>query len=236
MNFKRDERLFNFLKAKSPILDDKNRSYLDPNIWLMANAKGLQGLVAELEGNATRAAGLLTAIDEEFERIKIQCRRLGKPEPTELPPDLERTAAECQARADLLALELAFVRKKLTEAEAREVVARSRQILPFGPRGDRKGGIIKSQSRSVPDTIIPVTVIDGQRVSYRDGLKFEKPYIDEPGSPYHGLDLKHYWPLVETWIKDHRECKPVDRGDLPARPPGKMVEMVSQLKGMVKGK
>jgi hypothetical protein len=155
---------------------------MSPEIWQLADRRGLQGLITELEGTATRAAGLLESITAEFENQKVRARREGKTEPTEFPPDLAQTAAECQARADLLALELEFVRERLKEAEAREEKKKDEGLLRFGPIGSGKGD--------------PLREIDFQPVKAdADGVLI----IDCPKSPYH-----------EMRVVDYREkvCKP----------------------------
>lgn len=184
---------------------------------LEATSGGAPRMLKESQEHHEATLRRLANHEEQFEKLKLQAAGQGRPEPTPSPEFIQERL-ELEAEADIIGEEVDLLLKMVRDASARKEAARVRDILPFGPRGDRKGGIIKSQSRSVPDTIIPVTVIDGQKVSYRDGNEFKKPFIDDPASPYNGLDLKHYWPMAEAWIKEHRECKRISPADLPPRP------------------
>jgi len=222
MSHKRDDKLFNYLKAKSPILDSKNRSHMDSCVWQFADVRGLSGLITELEGSQTRAAELLATIDAEFENQKVRARRLGKVEPTEIPQDLAKEQLEAQARADVIALELAFVREKLVEAEARIAAAADDKVLMYGPIGSGR--------------CEPLVEIDGQAVKADDEGILR---INCKKSPYNGMRICDYREMVckpfQAWQRrpltpEERALGPaapirgggctVEWKDLPARPEG----------------
>jgi hypothetical protein len=177
MTYPRDDRLFEHLKAKSPFLEAGNRSHLDPDMWRLADVRGLNGLYTEYAGKLERCEGLLTSIGEELERRKVQARREGKTEPTELPPDLAETAGEIVARRDVLRLEIAFIQKKLAEAETRVQKKQDSLVLRDGPIGSGK----------MRDGIL--AEIDFQEVRPdKDGFL----RIACPKSPYHKMLVSDY--------------------------------------------
>lgn len=205
----------------SPILNEKNRSYIDPKTWQLATKGGLKGLLIELTGQAERAAGLLEKIDQEFENLKVSARRQGATEPVELPPDLEKLKLEGEARFDVTNEELDYLRNILAGIEAREQAVEESKILLWGPRGSGHGS--------------PLREIDGQKV--RANWKGDL-VIDCKKSPYHKMRVVDYREKVIkpflAWQRrplsfEERELACQDRpprggtvawADLPPRPAG----------------
>lgn len=176
----------------SQILNEEHRSFMNSEAWRMASPKGLKGLETELAERAEAAADLLEKIEENFERSKVDCRRVGKPEPEKLPADLQKLKLEGEARLDVLKEELAHIRGILKEGAAKEAEAKDdQQLLYYGPKGAGR----------LRDSIL--TEIDGQAVIVDDEGTL---LINCKKSPYHNMTVENYRKLVvEPFLKAQRQ-------------------------------
>ncbi|MBU4357128.1 MAG: hypothetical protein KJ822_17580 [Proteobacteria bacterium] len=85
----------------------------------------------------------MATIDGQLEQMQAQARRQGKVEPTELPPAIQQERVEAEARFDIICKEIAMVRGKLAELEAREEKAKDSEVLKYGPCGTSKGDPVR---------------------------------------------------------------------------------------------
>jgi hypothetical protein len=206
----------------SAILNDKNRSYLNPATWQLATADGMKGVIVELEGQAERAVALLGTMNTEFENRKVTARRQGNPEPTELPQDLKKLKFETEARLDVTREELDHLRGIVAELEAREEKERdAKHLLTRGPEGAGK----------LRDGVL--SEIDGQEVK-PDRKGFLR--IACKKSPFDKMKIEDYLELIvrpfQKWLREsptkaelemgpHRPVKAAgDPKNWPARPKG----------------
>jgi hypothetical protein len=214
------DRAFATQISASPILSG-SKSVMDPTAWQMASKKGLEALLIEWQGKAERVADLLEKIGAAFENRKVQARRAGRPEPETMPQDLLEEKHKAEARADVTAEEIDFVRGILANRAAKEQAERdTRLLLTHGPVGSGKGD--------------PVVEIDGQpvRANWKGDL-----IIDCPKSPYNKMRLADYIAkVVLPFLKIQRRpltkkeqdmgaYRPLRGGsvkweDLPPRPAG----------------
>jgi hypothetical protein len=206
----------------SQILNEKNRSYMNPAIWQMATPAGLKGLIKELEGQAERAAALIGSMDTEFENRQVTARRNGQPELETMPADLRKLQLETEARLDVTREELDYLGDILSKIEAREAKENDkRHLLTRGPCGSGKllNGVLAE--------------LDGQPIKVN---KKGELVINCPKSPYHKMNVVDYRRLIcepfrqwqrqpltkeELDLGPHRPAKDAsDPKNWPARPGG----------------
>jgi hypothetical protein len=174
-------------RAKSAVL--KPGSYMNQQTWSMSDRAGLVGLVGEYNGKLINCLALVDGVDDVFEERKMQRRRSGQTEPTEMPPDLLATKFKFEAWADVIQEEIAHLKELLGHFIVREKKEVEDRVLFYGPVGASHGE--------------PTVEIDGQpcRVD-EDGY----PRIACKKSPYDGMLVVDYREKVSRpWRQALRE-------------------------------
>jgi len=127
----------------------------------------------------------LQAVMDDFEGLKQKAINAGKSLPKEMPPKLMERKLVAEAQLDVARSEIKRLKEKLSDFDEEEDKRHRNEILKGGPIGSGK------LQRGV------LHVLDGQQVSEGpDGLLF----IDQKGSPYHGLPTSVYFEdVVKPW-------------------------------------
>ncbi|MDD3579442.1 MAG: hypothetical protein PHW74_00310 [Desulfobacca sp.] len=219
------DRLFDFLKVKSPVLNPKSHAVSETRM-AMSSPGGLKSLVYAYEGITDPSSehygdiqidgrwrpGVLKGhemalfkIDADFEKLQGQARRSGKSEPTALPPDLQEQRLKAEARLDVTRSELEHLKRELAKFEAKEESERRSEILYYGPCGSARGD--------------PVRWIDGQNVVRDENDELVIDCVDSPYDKMKVVDYRRH--VVEPFRASRNKFTTRFKADrLPPRPEG----------------
>lgn len=176
---------FEFGMKRSPIL---NEAVCNINEEMLATASlsGLRGLIQEREAAIARSDDLLERVGEHFEDSIERAKREGRAIPTELSPPLDEERLKCEARIDVLSLEIGKLKEMLASQESQEQTRLDGLLLKRGPVGSGK----------LLDGVL--VLIDHQPVVANDeGIL----HINCEKSPYHGMTVESYRRLIVTPFK-----------------------------------
>lgn len=206
------------LASGSPILNKNRRSSDIANALSMGAIGEIKGHLIELKGNPKKnghyhregswykaiipsARERLKEVHAKFERWQSEQVRSGKAlkKPTEWPDDLRTERLQAEAKLDICRRERAALEDRLEELKEKEGKVRHEKILPEGPMThdpeppQRLTGQERRRFKQQP------WIIDGQRVSYEDGV----PFIDCPDSPYNRMPVATYRKMARAWKKEN---------------------------------
>jgi len=215
------DKEFDWRKEKSGILN-RGQSGVNPVTFDLFGESGIRQLLAEWAGNSgdgeydngsrivnskiRDAKERLASIDTRFENQKAMAVRSGKYPPETMPQEWVSEKLVLQARLDIVAEEIDWLRKELPKFQAQKQKQNDHLILAYGPMGSAAGAD-------------PPRSIDGQKVVWSEELGHF--VIDCEKSPYHGMKLPDYYVhIAKPWRTEkqrlHREAHVISQNlDLP---------------------
>jgi hypothetical protein len=190
------DQTFDRLKGDSPVLNPE-RFGMNEAILLMSHMRGLEGLLYALLGDEDRefvndfgtrfparvpgAELVIKSIEADFEAMKQAARNMGRPEPSEMPAELNEKILKAEARLDIYGEEADWLQKTLDEFVERKQEKDDARVLKYGPQGTGKGE--------------PLRELDGQDIATNgDGVL----YINDKRSPYHLMKVIDYRTYVSA--------------------------------------
>lgn len=182
------DQVFNKAKRESAIFAPERTSISHSYIadWIRDKG-GIEKLISERKDKLSHAQGKLDDIDLKFSDLKKRAINTGRREPKKMPADLFEERLKAEARFDVVAEEIAYLEKTLSEFVEVEQKQDDSAVLKYGPVGMSK---VKNNQ---------VCEIDGQAVGKHESGLF---MIDDGRSPYHGMLICDYLEhVVKPWIR-----------------------------------
>lgn len=137
----------------------------------------------------------LKQIEKRFEEYQLMRVNNGYARPKEMPLALQNEFYECEARLSILQGEKEVIENKLKQITDAAKKAEADLVLAFGLRCNAN---FHGIGTSAYQPEVALAQIDNQIVSQlKDGTLF----IDDPRSPYDGMDLPTYRKLAKQWVQ-----------------------------------